>query len=75
MTASHGRSYGTMDRNGTQSVRQSPFSIRTVLISLGALSVLTAAVLAGLGLLGIQRQLDARERVVVLGSRDKVLAG
>ncbi len=68
MTASHGRPYGTMDQNGTQSVRRSSFSIQTVLISLGTLSVLTAAVLAGLGLLGIQRQLDARERVIILAA-------
>lgn len=55
-----------MDPNGTQSVRRSFFSIRTVLVSLGALSILIAAGLAGLGLLGIQRQLDAREHVIVL---------
>ncbi|HEY0203673.1 MAG TPA: EAL domain-containing protein [Acetobacteraceae bacterium] len=55
-----------MDRNGTQSARLSFFSIRTVLVSLGALSVLIAAMLAGLGLLGIGRQLDARQRVMVL---------
>jgi len=55
-----------MDRDGTRLVGRSFFSIRTVLISLGALSVLIAASLAGLGLLGIQRQLEARERVMVL---------
>jgi predicted signal transduction protein with EAL and GGDEF domain len=55
-----------MDQNRTQSVRRSFFSIRTVLVSLGTLSVLIVAGLAGLGLLGIQRQLDAREHVIVL---------
>ena len=47
-------------------MRQAVFSIRSVLIMLGALSILIAAGLAGFGLLGIQRQLDARKRVVVL---------
>ena len=47
-------------------MRQAVFSIRSVLIALGALSILIAAGLAGFGLLGIQRQLEARKRVVVL---------
>ncbi len=47
-------------------MRQAVFSIRSVLIALGALSILIAAGLAGFGLLGIQRQLDARKRIVVL---------
>ncbi len=47
-------------------MRQAVFSIRSVLITLGALSILIATGLAGFGLLGIQRQLDARQRVVVL---------
>jgi diguanylate cyclase (GGDEF)-like protein len=47
-------------------VRQAVFSIRSVLVGLGALSILIAAGLAGFGLLGIQRQLDARKHVVVL---------
>lgn len=41
-------------------------SIRTVLVTLGALSILIAIGLAGFGLLGIERQLDARKRVVLL---------
>ncbi len=45
---------------------QAIFSIRSVLVALGALSILIAAGLAGFGLLGIERQLDARKRVVVL---------
>ncbi len=51
---------------GTQPVRQAVFSIRSVLVTLGALSILIAAGLAAFGLLGIQRQLDARGRVVLL---------
>ena len=47
-------------------MRQAIFSIRSVLVTLGAVSILIAAGLAGFGLLGIQRQLDARKRVVVL---------
>ena len=47
-------------------MKQPVLSIRAVLIGLGALSILVAAGLAGFGLLGIQRQLDARKRVVVL---------
>ena len=53
-------------RKGTRQARQPPLSIRTVLVTLGALSILIAAGLAGCGLLGIQHQLDARKRVVVL---------
>ena len=45
---------------------QAIFSIRSVLVTLGALSILITAGLAGFAMLGIQRQLDARERVVVL---------
>ncbi len=41
-------------------------SIRAVLLSLGALSIVIAAGLAGFGLLGMQQQLDARERTVTL---------
>ncbi len=41
-------------------------SIRTVIVSLGASSVLIALCLACFGLLGMQQQLDARQRVVVL---------
>ena len=51
-------------------IKQHALSVRNVLIGLGALSVLTAAGLAGFGLLGIQRQIDAREGLVVL---DKAL--
>ncbi len=47
-------------------MRQAVFSIRSVLVTLGALSILIAAGLAGFGLLGIQRQLEARKHVVVL---------
>ncbi len=47
-------------------MRQAVLSIRSVLVTLGALSILIAAGLAGFGLLGIQRQLDARKHVVVL---------
>ncbi len=47
-------------------MRHAVFSIRSVLVTLGALSILIAAGLAGFGLLGIQRQLDARKHVVVL---------
>lgn len=47
-------------------MRQAVFSIRSVLITLGALSILIAAGLAGFGLLGIQRQLEARRHVVIL---------
>ena len=47
-------------------MRQAVFSIRSVLIALGALSILIAAGLAGVGLLGIQRQLEARKHIVVL---------
>ena len=45
---------------------KSVLTIRAVLIGLGALSFLTAAGLASFGLLGTQRQLEARERVVLL---------
>ena len=47
-------------------MRQAVFSIRSVLVTLGAISILIAAGLAAFGLLGIQRQLDARQHVVVL---------
>ena len=42
------------------------WSIRRVIITLGALSIITVIVLAGFGLLGIERQLDARKNVVLL---------
>ncbi len=42
------------------------FSIRSVIISLGAASIVIASCLAGFGLLGMQQQLDARQNVVVL---------
>ena len=51
-------------------MRQPALSIRTVLVTLGALSILIASGLAGFGLLGIQLQLDARRRVVVLEQAD-----
>ena len=41
-------------------------SIRSVIATLGAVSILIAGVLAGFGLLGVQTQLDARKRIVVL---------
>ncbi len=41
-------------------------SIRSVILSLGGSSVVIALGLAGFGLVGVQQQLDARERVVVL---------
>ena len=47
-------------------MRPPSFSIRTVLVSLGVLSILIASGLAGFGLLGIQRQLEARWHVVIL---------
>ena len=47
-------------------MRQAIFSIRGVLVTLGVLSIMIATGLAGFGLLGIQRQLDARNRVVML---------
>ena len=47
-------------------MRQAIFSIRSVLVTLGALSILIAARLAGVGLLGIQRQLEARKHIVML---------
>ena len=47
-------------------MRPPVFSIRTVLVSLGVLSILIALGLAGFGLLGIQRQLEARKHVMIL---------
>ena len=41
-------------------------SIRAVILGLGTSSVLIASCLAGFGLLGVQEQLNARERAVVL---------
>jgi diguanylate cyclase (GGDEF)-like protein len=46
--------------------RHPVLSIRAVLITLGALSILIAAGLAGIGLLGTKRQLDARTHIVML---------
>lgn len=57
---------GRVDGTEAQRARRPALSIRMVLVTLGAFSVLVAAGLAGFGLLGIQRQLDARHRVVVL---------
>ena len=45
---------------------KSTLSIRAVILSLGAASIVMALCLAGFGLLGMQQQLDARQRVVVL---------
>jgi hypothetical protein len=53
-------------RRGNQPVRQLTLSIRTVLVALGALSVLVAMGLAGFALLGTQHQLVARARIVML---------
>ena len=41
-------------------------SIRLLIVSLGAISIMTVAGLAGFGLLGIERQLEARRNVVLL---------
>ena len=41
-------------------------SIRAVITTLGAASIVIAVALAGFGLLGVQAQLDARERIVIL---------
>ncbi len=41
-------------------------SIRSVIVSLGAASVMIASALAGFGLLGLQQQLDVREHVILL---------
>ena len=57
---------GCVDSIGTQPVKQPTLSIRRVLVTLGAFSILVASGLSGFGLLGIQRQLDARKHVIVL---------
>ena len=45
---------------------KSTLSIRAIILSLGAASIVIALCLAGFGLLGLHQQLDARQRVVVL---------
>jgi diguanylate cyclase (GGDEF)-like protein len=47
-------------------IRQSILSIRNVILGLGVLSILVCVGLAGAGWFGMQRQLEARQRLVLL---------